>query len=561
MTIKPRGWQIEALEKFQVTMGKHFLLDATPGSGKTLFAAFAAKHLFDRGQINFALIIVPTTPIKGDKDAGFLGDWNRVGIQITTILKDGQDPPQQFRGAVVTYHQLPNLAGTLETWTRKGLRILAVFDEVHHASDENTWGSATENLGRLAPRVLSMTGTAFRGDQRRISFVNYDVDGKAIADYRYSYRQAVTDRVCRKVDFVTDDSITQFVLDNDNHTVRVSEAKSDDDVRGATQTVFRSDHHFLPTLIEKADDGLDQYRAWDRDAGGLIVCRSGRDDADNRHLHHVAQLVHRTIGEHPEVISYDDKDANAKIERFRGADQRWICAVRKITEGVDIKRLRVLVMATRPTTELLFRQMVGRVVRVDDEKRPGDATVYIAKFPQLVEWAAAIAEEAKAGVADRKPPPSGGDNTPKQSRSFASLDATHEDSGAISDFGDDYSADEVNAAERLRVGDPQLADISVTTLAHLQRKLGINPEPMAAPDEPLQIKKKKVRKDIVKKQRRLAIVRNAEKPDFLRVWREIGETFGPYNADDLTDNYSIEIMRQVDAWLLAALGRETHGKQ
>ena len=53
MTIKPRGWQIEALEKFQVTMGKHFLLDATPGSGKTLFAAFAAKHLFDRGQIRF----------------------------------------------------------------------------------------------------------------------------------------------------------------------------------------------------------------------------------------------------------------------------------------------------------------------------------------------------------------------------------------------------------------------------------------------------------------------------------------------------------------------------
>jgi hypothetical protein len=39
----------------------------------------------------------------------------------------------------------------------------------------------------------------------------------------------------------------------------------------------------------------------------------------------------------------------------------WICAVRKMSEGASVKHLRVEVMACQPTTELLFRQVVGRV--------------------------------------------------------------------------------------------------------------------------------------------------------------------------------------------------------
>jgi superfamily II DNA or RNA helicase len=555
--IKKRTWQDKALEKFRTHMDKHFLLDATPGSGKTIFAALAALYLFERSQIDFVLIVVPTTAIKGDRDAGFLGDWHKALIEITTVLKDGQDaPPKQFRGAVITFQQLPNIIGTIETWVRNGLRLFSVFDELHHASDDNTWGDATERLGKISMRTLGMTGTCFRGDQRRITFVKYDANDKAIADYTYSYRQSVTDHVCRKVVFLIDDSITQFMLDEENHNIRISEAKTQDEISGATRTVFRTDHEFLPMVILKADDCLDQYRTWDLDAGGLIVCRSGKDDEnDERHLHRISGLMHKTLNEAPEVISYEDRDANPKIERFRKSGQRWISAVRKISEGVDIKRLRVLIMATRPTTELLFRQIIGRVLRVDDDKRPGDATVLIAKFPQLVEWAERIAEEAEAGLKDRKPNGNGGTG---EARSFMSFGATHENSGAISDFGDHYSTDEVNAAEKLRSGDPQLIDVSITTLAHLQRKLGIIPEPFETAEPPLQIKKKELRADIVTKARHLAIKRNADAPDFKLIWREIGAHFGPYSADDLTDNYSIEIMRQIKAWLIARSVRENH---
>ena len=555
--IKLRDWQNEALQKFQLTTSKFFLLDATPGAGKTFFAAFVASHLYERAKIDFSLIVVPSTAIKGDKDAGFLGDWNKAGIQLTPVLKDGRDPPKEYRGAIVTYQQLPNLVATIGVWAKKGVRLLLILDEIHHPSEDNTWGAAVEHCGLHSAHILGMTGTAFRGDERRISFVQYDAEGKAVADARYSYRKAVTDNVCRKVDFLSDDSMTQFMLDQDNHGVRVSEATKPDDLRGASSTVFRTDHEFLPRVIEKAEDCLNQYRSWDRDAGGIVVCRSGKDDDDNRHLLHVAALMQKTLGEKPEIISYDDPDANAKIERFRRGDQRWICAVRKISEGVDIKRLRVQIMAMRPTTELLFRQLVGRVVRVDDEKRPGDATVFIAKFPQLVQWASTISDEAEAGVKERDENNNKGRQA-KTVRSFASLSATHEDSGAISDYGDEYTADEINAAKSLRGNDPELAGIPITTIAYLQRKLGIEPEPMAAAEPPLQIRKKRLRLVVVQKARRLAIMRNPSTPDFKRVWHEIGGTFGPGTADDLTDNYSIDVMRQVEAWLLATIGRESH---
>ena len=149
---------------------------------------------------------------------------------------------------------------------------------------------------------------------------------------------------------------------------------------------------------------------------------------------------------------------------------------------------------------------------------------------------------------------------PPQQRGFASLAASHEDGGAVSDFGDHYTSDEINAAEQLRGGDPELMDVPITTIAHLQRKLGIVPQPMSAPEPPLQIRKNRIRKEIVKRTRHLAITRNHENPDFKRVWKEIKAAFGVSNADDLVDNHSLEVMRQVEAWLIATLARESHDK-
>src|SRR3712207_5232307 len=53
-----------------------------------------------------------------------------------------------------------------------------------------------------------------------------------------------------------------------------------------------------------------------------------------------------------------------RSEAFRRGTDPWIVAVNMVSEGVDIPRLRVGVYATVAKTPLIFRQIVGRFVRV-----------------------------------------------------------------------------------------------------------------------------------------------------------------------------------------------------
>jgi hypothetical protein len=259
-------------------------------------------------------------------------------------------------------------------------------------------------------------------------------------------------------------------------------------------------------------------------------------------------MLRKVTGEMPAIVTHDDPDANAKIEAFRRSGQRWICAVRKVSEGVDIKRLRVMVMASKPGTQLMFRQMTGRVVRWEDKNKPEDATIYIASFPQLKRWAKEIEKEAEEGLSKPSKPRDGVTPADKQDSKFRPIDSSHEGDGATSVFGEQYSHQEILAAEMVKRGDPVLSDISVAAIAHLFRKQGIAP-PDDESGEPKQIRKLKLRKRINKKLREDAIRRNPSEPDFKGAYKEMHRQFGFSSLDDLFDNHSIDMMQTVADFL------------
>ena len=89
----------------------------------------------------------------------------------------------------------------------------------------------------------------------------------------------------------------------------------------------------------------------------------------------------------------EDQDASEKIRRFAVHGARWIVAVRMISEGVGIPRLRVGVYATNVQSELFFRQAVGRFVRVISGLDEQSASVYIPADETLVGFARRIKEE------------------------------------------------------------------------------------------------------------------------------------------------------------------------
>ena len=83
--------------------------------------------------------------------------------------------------------------------------------------------------------------------------------------------------------------------------------------------------------------------------------------------HKSAKLYAELLAGHhrhaPVVVLSDDPGASKKIADFEASDDRWLVAVRMVSEGVDIPRLAVGVYATSVQTPLFFAQAVGRFVR------------------------------------------------------------------------------------------------------------------------------------------------------------------------------------------------------
>ncbi|MDQ3742657.1 MAG: hypothetical protein M3389_17155, partial [Actinomycetota bacterium] len=115
----------------------------------------------------------------------------------------------------------------------------------------------------------------------------------------------------------------------------------------------------LPRILRAAHAKLLEVRAeGHRDAGGLVVT------ADSEHARAVAGALREITGSTPTVVLHTEANAHKKLDGFRRGRDPWIVAVNMVSEGVDIPRLRVGVYATVAKTPLIFRQIVGRFVRI-----------------------------------------------------------------------------------------------------------------------------------------------------------------------------------------------------
>jgi superfamily II DNA or RNA helicase len=112
------------------------------------------------------------------------------------------------------------------------------------------------------------------------------------------------------------------------------------------------------------------------DAGGLVIA------TDQSVARAYAKILHGVTGEMPVVVLSDDATASDRIEDFRDGGQRWMIAVRMVSEGVDVPRLAVGVYATSTSTPLFFAQAVGRFVRA--RRRGETASVFLPSVPVLL---------------------------------------------------------------------------------------------------------------------------------------------------------------------------------
>ncbi len=378
-TLRLRPWQRQALDRYLESEGPDFLAVATPGAGKTTFALTAARLTLP-GLTGRLIIVAPTRHLKEQwADAA-----ERFGLVLDTEWNPSGGLPSDVHGVVTTYQQVGSSALAFRSLAEGGFVIL---DEIHHAGEERSWGDGVGVAFAGAARRLALSGTPFRSDTRSIPFVRYEWD-QVVPDIEYGYGDALSDgRVVRPVFFPRFGGHMEWVAPDG---AEVAAGFDDELARTQANQRLRAalslEGEWLPSVVGHAHDQLMKIRQTHTGAGGLVIAM------DQEHAQSIAALLRRRFGVQPTIAVSDDPQASRKITEFSDGSSEWIVAVRMVSEGVDIPRLRVAVYATTTTTELFFRQAVGRIVRWTRGEGRQRAYLFMPDDPRLRFYGESIAE-------------------------------------------------------------------------------------------------------------------------------------------------------------------------
>ncbi len=389
-TVRLRAWQKAAIDKLDAHEYPDFLAVATPGAGKTTFALMAALRSLraERGQR--LIVVAPTAHLKTQwADAA-----SRFGLQLDPFWSASNGAlPGDMHGIVTTYQQVSTSAAALAKLSGGAFVIL---DEVHHAGDERAWGDSVRTAFAPAKRRLALSGTPFRSDTRAIPFVRYTIE-EAVADFEYGYGDALRDGgVVRPCYFPRINGYMEWTAPDGTFNA----ASFDDtlDRTGSSQrlrTALSAEGEWMPTVLSQAHQRLLLLREKVPNAGGLVIA------ADQEHARAIAEVMRIRLRVTPTLALSDDPNASDRIAHFAAGDQPWIVAVRMVSEGVDIPRLTIGVFATTTTTELFFRQAVGRLVRWTRGQRGQKAYFFVPDDMRLRTYAYQIAESRRHSLRKR----------------------------------------------------------------------------------------------------------------------------------------------------------------
>jgi superfamily II DNA or RNA helicase len=362
---------------------------ATPGAGKTTFALTAARLALPNlpGRL---VVVAPTRHLKEQ----WADSAQRFGLGLVTDWSPGDLLPADCHGVVTTYQQVGSSPQPFFALSQGGFVIL---DEIHHAGEERSWGDGVKAAFDGASRRLALSGTPFRSDTHSIPFVQYHLD-EVVPDIEYGYGQALEDRrVVRPVYFPRFGGSMEWTAPDGAQL-----AATFDDPLARTQANQRLraalslDGEWLPTVLGHAQRELLRIREKHPSAGGLVIAM------DQDHARGIVRLLRDRFGVRAEIATSEDPKASSRISAFADSDDPWIVAVRMISEGVDIPRLRVGVYATTTTTELFFRQAVGRIVRYTPGLRSQRAYMFLPDDFRLRHYAYNISDSRRHSLKKQK---------------------------------------------------------------------------------------------------------------------------------------------------------------
>lgn len=380
--MKLRNWQSEcihsAISKYKSK--KHFLALATPGAGKTVMASVLAKLMYDQGDIDLVLCFSPSSIVAHDFSEA-------LGEQFDAHF----DGTIGALGNSFTYQALSTLDNKVWRLFKK-YRVFVIFDEIHHCAgsnvkDANSWGKPIiTTIKEKAAYTIALTGTPWRSDALPIALAEYCNESEQIqCDYVYGLKQAIADNVCRipQVVALDNDQITVVEGDETSHFTSFIDLLSQSIIPYSEIVTNTS---VIEQLLIHSSHRLNELRAINKEAGGLIVASS------IAHAWQIQLILKQTIGESAVVVTSDEGNGNDLIRSFRYNQDKWIISVGMISEGTNIPRLQVCCYLSNVKTEMNYRQVMGRILRITDAPNQ-QAILFIPAEPKLVEYAYRVAQD------------------------------------------------------------------------------------------------------------------------------------------------------------------------
>jgi superfamily II DNA or RNA helicase len=542
MTSSLRAWQQSAIEKYFREPRTDYLIEATPGAGKTIFALEIASRYFKARNISQLCVVTPTTFLKGH--------WAKVAHEQFAIHLEADWAnavgrwPTDMHGVVVTYAQVQSAAHNFRHLASRR-PTMVIFDEIHHCNDNSSWGTGIRQAFDQTTCRLSLSGTPFRSDNERIPFVTY-IDHRGVPEDRYGYGEALQDGVCRPIYFPRRGGRMEWSspagrIESASFADVISDTKRNHRLR----TALDPRGQWMAEVLKDAHRRLSEFRQEHPQAGGIVFC------TDQLHAKQVETLLRKACGVTPVVAITDEPDADLRIREFARSSDPWIVSVKMVSEGVDIPRLRVGVYATVVSSETFFRQACGRLVRVEAGRDSDGALLYIPDDPLFREYAetikdqrdAALREEAKAIMEPH-------DMVDREPSLFAPVSSTVEDKGTITVDAAHLTSDELQYAASVKMLDGHTAPIQTEMVAIILRNAGLHRPTAPTPTADAGVTKSDRKKQLKKAGNKLlSRVAYAHGIDFKEIHLRVNRRLGVQSVDHCTEAQLEERIRIAQDYL------------
>lgn len=211
-----------------------------------------------------------------------------------------------------------------------------------------------------------------------------------LCDYSYGLKEAIIDNVCRMPQIIAIDNDQISVTKNDEQESFTSFL----DLLSQSILPFKEiieNDEVIEQLLTRANKKLQKIRLINPNAGGLIIASSVN------HANQIFSILKNKLNKHATIVTYKEDMPSDLIRDYRTSNEEWIISVGMISEGTNIPRLQVCCHLTNIKTEMHYRQILGRILRVTNSPDQ-TAILYMLAEPKLVEYAYRVNQDIPEGV-------------------------------------------------------------------------------------------------------------------------------------------------------------------